>query len=185
MQRAMQIKMKLNRTERSAQWAICFASLVLWLALDTDFQSALWQVARLSIHQIGGTVRLDKVVLCLGWGCAVIALAKYRYGIATPLVLWSILGVGLIQLAFAACEVAIYELQPAGPLIIKYAWLGVIAWLVSQLSSITWVYFMLMRAGLVDRRQSLVSAVALGACAMMIWVGIFDFVHPGIIWRKL
>ena len=161
---------------------------MLWLALDTDFQSALWQVARLDIHEIGGTVRVDKVALCLGWGCVIVALTRYRYRITMPSVIGSISGIWLIQFAFVTCEVAIYGLPSAGALIVEHIWIAVIAiialWLAPQLISMVWVYFMLTRAGLEDKHSRLVFAIALGASAMMMSVSLFDIVHPGVAWRK-
>jgi hypothetical protein len=68
-------------------------------------------------------------------------------------------------------------------LVVKYVLLAII-WLVAPLliaavlAYVTWT-----KRAFVQTHVRIASAITLGACAMMVWVGLFDVIYPGIGWR--
>ena len=170
--------------ERLAQWVLCAGSLVLWLLLVSDLNNALWWAVKAPSprYWINGTVRLDKVALCLAWSLLILLFYAYRYGMAARAILALLASVLLVQVADAAMQLNIYEI-PYLYLVTQYFFLAIM-WLIAPvLISAILAYVMLAKKAFVQMHVRVASAITLGACAMMVWVGLFDAVYPGIGWR--
>jgi hypothetical protein len=170
--------------ERLAQWVLCAGSLVLWLLLVSDLNNALWWAVKAPSprYWISGNVRLDKVALCLAWSLLILLFYAYRYGMAARAILALLASVLLVQVADAAMQLNIYEI-PYLYLVTQYFFLAIM-WLIAPvLISAILAYVMLAKKAFVQMHVRVASAITLGACAMMVWVGLFDAVYPGIGWR--
>jgi hypothetical protein len=170
--------------ERLAQWVLCAGSLVLWLLLVSDLNNALWWAVKAPSprYWISGNVRLDKVALCLAWSLSILLFYAYRYGMAARAILALLASVLLVQVADAAMMLNIYEI-PYLYLVTRYFLLAIM-WLIAPvLISAVLAYVMLAKKAFVQTHVRVASAITLGACAMMVWIGLFDAVYPGIGWR--
>jgi hypothetical protein len=174
--------------ERLAQWVLCAGSLVLWLLLVSDLNNALWWAVKAPSprYWISGNVRLDKVALCLAWSLLVLLFYAYRYGMAARAILALLASVLLVQVADAAIKLNIYDIPYLNPylyLVTQYFFLAIM-WLIAPvLISAVLAYVMLAKRAFVQTHVRVASAITLGACAMMVWIGLFDAVYPGIGWR--
>jgi hypothetical protein len=174
--------------ERLAQWVYCAGSLVLWLLLVSDLNNALWWAVKAPSprYWISGNVRLDKVALCLAWSLLVLLFYAYRYGMAARAILALLASVLLVQVADAAIKLNIYDIPYLNPylyLVTQYFFLAIM-WLIAPvLISAVLAYVMLAKKAFVQTHVRVASAITLGACAMMVWIGLFDAVYPGIGWR--
>ena len=174
--------------ERLAQWVLCAGSLVLWLSLVSDLNNALWWAVKAPSprYWISGNVRLDKVALCLAWSLSILLFYAYRYGMAARAILALLASVLLVQVADAAIKLNIYDIPYLNHylyLVTQYFFLAIM-WLIAPvLISAVLAYVMLAKKAFVQTHVRVASAITLGACAMMVWVGLFDAVYPGIGWR--
>jgi len=174
--------------ERLAQWVLCAGSLVLWLSLVSDLNNALWWAVKAPSprYWISGNVRLDKVALCLAWSLSILLFYAYRYGMAARAILALLASVLLVQVADAAIKLNIYDIPYLNPylyLVTQYFFLAIM-WLIAPvLISAVLAYVMLAKKAFVQTHVRVASAITLGACAMMVWIGLFDAVYPGIGWR--
>jgi len=174
--------------ERLAQWVLCAGSLVLWLLLVSDLNNALWWAVKAPSprYWISGNVRLDKVALCLAWSLSILLFYAYRYGMAARAILALLASVLLVQVADAAVKLNIYDIPYLNPylyLVTQYFFLAIM-WLIAPvLISAVLAYVMLAKKAFVQTHVRIASAITLGACAMMVWIGLFDAVYPGIGWR--
>jgi hypothetical protein len=174
--------------ERLAQWVLCAGSLVLWLLLVSDLNNALWWAVKAPSprYWISGNVRLDKVALCLAWSLSILLFYAYRYGMAARAILALLASVLLVQVADAAIKLNIYDIPYLNPylyLVTQYFFLAIM-WLIAPvLISAVLAYVMLAKKAFVQTHVRVASAITLGACAMMVWIGLFDAVYPGIGWR--
>ena len=174
--------------ERLAQWVLCAGSLVLWLLLVSDLNNALWWAVKAPSprYWISGNVRLDKVALCLAWSLSILLFYAYRYGMAARAILALLASVLLVQVADAAIKLNIYDIPYLNPylyLVTQYFFLAIM-WLIAPvLISAVIAYVMLAKKAFVQTHVRVASAITLGACAMMVWIGLFDAVYPGIGWR--
>ena len=174
--------------ERLAQWVLCAGSLVLWLSLVSDLNNALWWAVKAPSprYWISGNVRLDKVALCLAWSLLILLFYAYRYGMAARAILALLASVLLVQVADAAIKLNIYDIPYLNPylyLVTQYFFLAIM-WLIAPvLISAVLAYVMLAKKAFVQTHVRVASAITLGACAMMVWIGLFDAVYPGIGWR--
>jgi hypothetical protein len=174
--------------ERLAQWVLCAGSLVLWLLLVSDLNNALWWAVKAPSprYWISGNVRLDKVALCLAWSLLILLFYAYRYGMAARAILALLASVLLVQVADAAIKLNIYDIPYLNPylyLVTQYFFLAIM-WLIAPvLISAVLAYVMLAKKAFVQTHVRVASAITLGACAMMVWIGLFDAVYPGIGWR--
>jgi hypothetical protein len=170
--------------ERLAQWFLCAGSLVLWLLLVSDLNGALWWAVKAPSprYWISGTVRPDKVALCLAWSLSILLFYAYRYGMAARAILVVLASVLLVQVADTAMQLNIYDI-PYLYLVTQYFLLAIM-WLIAPvLISAVLAYVMLTKKAFVQMHARIASAIMLGACAMMVWIGLFDAVYPGIGWR--
>jgi hypothetical protein len=174
--------------ERLAQWVLCAGSLVLWLLLVSDLNNALWWAVKAPSprYWISGNVRLDRVALCLAWSLLILLFYAYRYGMAARAILALLASVLLVQVADAAIKLNIYDIPYLNPylyLVTQYFFLAIM-WLIAPvLISAVLAYVMLAKRAFVQTHVRVASAITLGACAMMVWIGLFDAVYPGIGWR--
>ena len=68
--------------------------------------------------------------------------------------------------------------------LVRQYFLLAIIWLIAPvLISAVLAYVMLTKGAFVQTHVRVASAITLGACAMMVWIGLFDAVYPGIGWR--
>ena len=170
--------------ERLAQWVLCAGSLVLWLLLDSDLENALWWAVKApSPHYwISGAVRMDKVALCLAWSLLIFLFYAYRYGMAARAIIALLASVLLVQAVDAAMKLNIVDIPYL--YLVKQYFVLAIMWLIAPvLIPAVLAYVMLTKRAFVQTHVRVASAIALGACAMMVWVGLFDTFYPGIAWR--
>ena len=110
----------------------------------------------------------------------------YRYGMAARAILALLASVLLVQVADAAMKLNIYDIPCLNPylyLVTQYFFLAIM-WLIAPvLISAVLAYVMLAKKAFVQTHVRVASAITLGACAMMVWIGLFDAVYPGIGWR--
>jgi hypothetical protein len=170
--------------ERLAQWVLCAGSLVLWLSLVSDLENALWWAVKAPSppYWINSTVRMDKVALCLAWSLLIFLFYAYRYGMAARAIMALLASVLLLQAVDAAMMINI-DVIPYLYLVARYFLLAIMWTITPVLISAVLAYIMLTRRALVQTHVRIASAITLGACAMMVWVGLFDAVYPGIGWR--
>jgi hypothetical protein len=170
--------------ERLAQWVLCAGSLVLWLLLVSDLNNALWWAVKAPSprYWISGDVRMEKVALCLAWSLLIFLFYACRYGMAARTIIALLVSVLLVQVADAAMKLNIVDI-PYLYLVTQYFVLAIM-WLIAPvLISAVLAHAMLTKSAFVQTHVRMASAVTLGACAMMVWVGLFDAVYPGIGWR--
>jgi hypothetical protein len=170
--------------ERLAQWVLCAGSLVLWLLLVSDLNNALWWAVKAPSprYWISGAVRMDKVALCLAWSLLIFLFYGYRYGMAARAAIALLVSVLLVQVVDAAMKINIVVI-PYLYLVTQYFLLAIM-WLIAPvLISAVLAYVLLTKKAFVQTHVRIASAITLGACAMMAWVGLFDAVYPGIVWR--
>ena len=158
------------------------------LLLVSDLNNALWWAVKAPSprYWISGNVRLDKVALCLAWSLSILLFYAYRYGMAARAILALLASVLLVQVADAAIKLNIYDIPYLNPylyLVTQYFFLAIM-WLIAPvLISAVLAYVMLAKKAFVQTHVRVASAITLGACAMMVWIGLFDAVYPGIGWR--
>jgi hypothetical protein len=170
--------------ERLVQWVLCAGSLVLWLLLVSDLNNALWWAVKAPSprYWISGAVRMDKVALCLAWSFLIFLFYACRYGMAARATIALLTSVLLVQVVDAAMKINIVVI-PYLYLVTQYFLLAIM-WLIAPvLISAVLAYVMLTKRAFVQTHVRIASAITLGACAMMAWVGLFDAVYPGIVWR--
>jgi hypothetical protein len=170
--------------ERLAQWVLCAGSLVLWLLLDSDLENALWWAVKAPSprYWVSGAIRMEKVALCLGWSLLIFLFYAYRYGVAARPIIALLASVLLVQVADAAMKLNIVGI-PYLYLATQYLVLAMM-WLIAPvLISAVLAYVMLTKRAFVQTHVRMASAVTLGVCAMMVWIGLFDAFYPGIVWR--
>jgi hypothetical protein len=160
----------------------CVVTCVLWLTLDSDLNNALWYAAKMDDHQVMGSVRLEKVALCLGWSLFVLILARYRYRAPTRAMIGLFAGVLIIQVAFGLAVINTFAI-PGLYLIARHLVAALAFWLMPIAISAALAYWLVIRLISVRLGEKIVMAVTLSLCVAMIWTGLFDVVHPGIGWR--
>ncbi len=170
--------------ERLAHWVFCAGSLLLWLLLDSDLENALWWAVKAPSprYWVSGAIRLEKVALCLAWSLLIFLFYAYRYGMATRAIVALLASVLLVQVAGAAMKLNIVDI-PYLYLATQYLVLAIM-WLIAPvLICAVLAYVMLTKRAFVQTHVRMASAVTLGVCAMMVWIGLFDTFYPGIVWR--
>ena len=170
--------------ERLAHWVLCAGSLVLWLLLVSDLNSALWWAVKAPSprYWISGTVRMDKVALCLAWSLLILFFYAWRYGMAVRAIMALLASVLLLQVIDAAVKINL-DVIPYVYLVTRYFLLATI-WLIAPVfTSAALAYVMLTKRAFVQTHVRIAAAITLGTCAMMVWIGLFDAVYPGIGWR--
>ena len=170
--------------ERLAHWVFCAGSLVLWLLLNSDLENALWWAVKApsARYWISDDVRMEKVALCLAWSMLIFLFYAYRYGMAARAILALLASVLLVKVVDAAMKLNIVDI-PYLYLVTQYFLLAIM-WLIAPvLISAVLAYVMLTKRAFVQTHVRVASAITLGACAMMVWIGLFDAVYPGIVWR--
>jgi hypothetical protein len=170
--------------ERLAHWALCAGSLLLWLSLYGDWQHALWWAFKAPSprYWINDVVRWEKVALCLAWSILIFLLYACRYGMAARALLALLASVLLFQVADAVLKINL-DAIPYLYLVVTNFLLAITWLLVSVLVPAILAYAIWTKRAFAQTHLSMASATTLGACAMMIWVGLFDAVYPGIGWR--
>ena len=154
------------------------------LLLNSDLENALWWAVKAPSppYWVSGTVRLEKVALCLAWSMLIFLFYALRYGMAARAILALLASVLLVQVVDAAMKLNIVDI-PYLYLATRYFLLGIM-WLIAPvLISAVLAYVMLTKKAFVQTHVRIASAITLGACAMMVWVGLFDTFYPGIGWR--
>ena len=129
---------------------------------------------------------MDKVALCLAWSLLIFLFYAYRYGMAARAILALLASVLLVQVADAAMKLNIVDIPYLYPFLylVRQYFLLAIMWLIAPvLISAVLAYVLLTKKAFVQTHVRIASAITLGACAMMAWVGLFDAVYPGIVWR--
>ena len=169
---------------RLAHWVLCAGSLVLWLLLVSDLENALWWAVKAPSprYWISGAVRMEKVALCLAWSLLIFLFYAYRYGIAARAIIALLASVLLLQAVDAAMRINIIVI-PHLYLVARYFLLAIMWTITRVLISAVLAYVMLTKRTFVQTHVRIASGITLGACAMMVWVGRFDAVYPGIVWR--
>jgi hypothetical protein len=171
--------------ERLAHWILCAGSLVLWLSLDSDWRDALWWAVKTPSARYGvdSTVGWEKVALCLAWSFSVLLLYAYRYGMGARAIVALLVGVLLMQVVDAGLKLNIDSIPFLWGVMKNF--LFAIMWFVVAplLTSAVLAYLIWTKRAFVQTHVRIASAITLGACAMMVWVGLFDAVYPGIGWR--
>jgi hypothetical protein len=125
---------------------------------------------------------MDKVALCLAWSLLILLFYACRYGMAARAIIALLASVLLVQVAEAAMKLNIVDI-PYLYLVTQYFLLAIV-WLIAPvLISAVLAYVMLTKRAFAQTHVRIASAITLGACAMMVWVGLFDAVYPGIAWR--
>jgi len=168
--------------ERVAHWAVCLASLALWLILDTDFENALWWAAKMDAHKIAGSVRPEKVALCLTWSLCVFVVVHYRYRATMRAVFSLLASILIVQILFSLVEINTFAI-PGLYLISKYLFAAIVFWLTPIVISTLLADRLVTRQIFLRMSERIVTALTLCFSAMMIWVSFFDLVHPSIVWR--
>jgi hypothetical protein len=176
--------------ESGALWVVAFGSVLLWLALSADFENGLWWAWK--TPGPGGVtyaIRQDKVVICLAWSLSVLILVAWRFALNVRGVLASLAFALLLLIGTSAVQIsdAFYSILfrfVGGPR--AGTWLGVIG--LSIFLAKTWLpmhiaYLTVARDRCPRRHVALATAVILGACALMFWVGLYSLLHPGVAWR--
>jgi len=79
-------------------------------------------------------------------------------------------------------QLNIYDI-PYLYLVTQYFFLAIMWLIAPMLISAVLAYVMLAKKAFVQTHVRVASAITLGACAMMVWIGLFDAVYPGIGWR--
>jgi hypothetical protein len=125
---------------------------------------------------------MDKVALCLAWSLLIFLFYAYRYGMAARAIIALLASVLLVQAVDAAMKLNIVDIPYL--YLVKQYFVLAIMWLIAPvLISAVLAYVMLTKKAFVQMHVRVASAIALGACAMMVWVGLFDTFYPGIAWR--
>ena len=161
---------------------------MLWLLLNSDLENALWWAVKApsARYWISGDVRMEKVALCLAWSMSIFLFCAYRYGMAARAILALLASVLLVKVVDAAMKLNIVDIPYLYPylyLVTQYFLLAIM-WLIAPvLISAVLAYVMLTKRAFVQTHVRVASAITLGACAMMVWIGLFDAVYPGIGWR--
>jgi hypothetical protein len=168
-------------------WAICAGSLLLWFALDADFENALWWAWKMP-GSFGGTVRLDKVVICLSWSVMVLSGIAWRYDLVTAKVLLFLGLALLVQLVVSIVQVgefAIFHItRPTGSLMTAFGILMLLLVAAKIAIPAILAYRLVVRPSLPQKHVAIAVALTLSACGVMIWIGLLDVIHPGITWRS-
>ena len=152
--------------------------------LVSDWENALWWAAKAPSprYWISGAVRIEKVALCLAWSLLIFLLYAYRYGMAARAIIALLASVLLVQVVHAVLKINIFII-PYLYLVTQY-FLLVIMWLIApMLISAVLAYVTWAKRAFVQTHARIAAAITLGVCAMMVWVGLFDAVYPGIVWR--
>ena len=157
---------------------------MLWLLLDSDLENALWRAVKAPSprYWISGDVNMEKVALCLAWSLSIFLFHAYRYGVAARAIIALLVSVLLMQVVDAAMKLNIFVI-PYLYLITQYFLLATVWFIVPVLISAVLAYVILANRAFVQTHARIASAITLGVCAMMVWVGLFDAVYPGIVWR--
>jgi hypothetical protein len=157
---------------------------VLWLSLAGDLENALWWAVKAPSprYWITGAVRMDKVALCLAWSLFAFLLYVYRYGMAVRAIIALLAIVLIVQVVNAVLKINLFVI-PYLYLVMQY-FLGLLMGLFTPvLISAVFAYSVCTKRVFVQTHVRIASAITLGACAMMVWIGLFDAVYPGIGWR--
>ena len=125
---------------------------------------------------------MEKIALCLAWSMLIFLFHAYRYGMLARAIIALLVSVLLVQVVDVAMTINIFVI-PYLYLVTQYFLLATIWLIVPLLISAVLAYVMLAKRALVQTHVRIASAITLGACAMMVWVGLFDVVYPGIVWR--
>ena len=157
---------------------------MLWLSLDADWQNALvWAVKTPSPpYWINSTVRWEKVALCLAWSFSVFLFYVSRYGMTARAIGALLVVVLPMQVVDAVLKLNIDDM-PFLWGVMKHFLFAVMWFVAPMLISAVLAYVIWTKRAFVQTHVRIASAITLGACAMMAWVGLFDAVYPGIGWR--
>jgi len=127
-----------------------------------------------------GDVRMEKVALCLVWSLFVFLLYAYRYGMAARAIIALLAIVLIVQVVNAVLKINLFVI----PYPVMQYFLGSLMGLFTPvLISAVFAYSVCTKRVFVQTHARVASAITLGACAMMVWIGLFDAVYPGIGWR--
>lgn len=168
--------------QRIALACACVVSLVLWLALNADFSNALLWAAKLEGHPIGGTVRMSKVAICLGWSLLAVGLICHRYQIRVTAVLTLLAAALVAGIGSSIADIWFFDL-PVAELIVRSVPLVLLYTFKLPLTAIVLAYVLVTRRASIHAYERLFLAGTLGPCAIIAWTALFDVVHPGIGWR--
>lgn len=157
-------------------------SLVLWLSLHADFANALIWAAKLEGHPIDGTVRMSKVVICLGWSLAAFGFICHRCEIRTMAVLALFAATLITGIGLSIIDIKFFDM-PGAELIVRSVPLALLYTFKLPLTAIALAYLIVTRRTSAHAYERLSLAVTLGLCAIMVWTGLFDVIYPGIGWR--
>jgi hypothetical protein len=125
---------------------------------------------------------MEKVALCLAWSSSIFLFYTCRYGMTARAIMALLAAVLLVQIVDAAMKINIVVI-PYLYLVTQYFLLAIM-WLIAPvLISAVLAYVKLTKKAFAQTHVRIASAITLGACAMMAWVGLFDAVYPGIVWH--
>src|SRR4030095_5805178 len=120
----------------------------------------------------------------LSWGVMALGGVAWRYDLAKARVL-QFLGISLLVLFIASVvqiilNLAVFVVPPSAwmslgilPLLLLVAKVG----LATRLA-----YVLLVRDSFPRRHMAIAAALTFAACGLMIWMGMFDVLYPGISW---
>jgi hypothetical protein len=117
---------------------------------------------------------MDKVALCLAWSLLIFLFYGYRYGMAARAAIALLVSVLLVQVVDAAMKINIVVI-PYLYLVTQYFLLAIMWLIAPMLISAVLAYVLLTKKAFVQTHVRIASAMA--------WVGLFDAVYPGIVWR--
>jgi hypothetical protein len=170
--------------ERLAHWVLCAGSLVLCLSLISDWEHALWWALKAPSprYWINDVVRWEKVALCLVWSSFIFLLYAYRYGMAARAIVALLASVLFVQVTDAVLKINA-DVIPYMNLVVKSFPLAILWFVTPVLLSAVLAYANLTKRAFAYMQARIASAITLGACSLMLWVGLFDTVYPKIGWR--
>ena len=125
---------------------------------------------------------MEKVALCLAWSLFVFLLYVYRYGMAVRAIIALLAVVLVVQVVNAVLKINLFVI-PYLYLVVQYFLASLMGLFTPVLISAVFAYSVCTKRAFVQTHVRIASAITLGACAMMVWIGLFDAVYPGIGWR--
>jgi hypothetical protein len=131
---------------------------------------------------ISDVVRLEKVALCLVWSILIFLLYACRYGMAARALVALLASVLLFQVVDAVLKMNL-DAIPYLYLVVTNFLLAITWHILSVLVPAILAYAIWAKRAFAHTHLSMASAITLGACAMMVWIGLLDIIYPGIGWR--
>jgi hypothetical protein len=170
--------------ERLAHWVLCAVSLLLCVSLLSDWNGALWWAVKSPSprYWINDVVRWEKVALCLVWSSCFLLFYAYRYAMAARAVVALLASVLLVLTADAVLKINAEVIPYMLSLMVTSFPFAVSLFSTPLILSIVLAYIAVTKGAYAGTRR-IASAMTLGACSIMLCVGLFDVVYPGIGWR--